>query len=71
MQAARKKMIKEKKRLLSDGVLTEDETRYFMKKYRYINSEGRLFFSTASCFCLAFCLASVLRLGLLLSCVWA
>lgn len=36
MKAARKNMIKEKKRLLSDGVLTEDETHYFMKKYRYV-----------------------------------
>lgn len=28
-------MIQEKKRLLSDGVLTDNETHYFMKKYRY------------------------------------
>ncbi len=33
-QAAREKMIKEKKQLLADGYLTEEDTRYFMKKYK-------------------------------------
>eukprot|EP00903_Cladosiphon_okamuranus_P014556 g13502.t1 len=34
LKAARKKMKEEKKRLMSDGVFTEEETSYFMKKYR-------------------------------------
>lgn len=33
-KAAREKMIEEKKRLLSDGYISEEETRYFMKKYK-------------------------------------
>lgn len=33
-QEAREKMIKEKQRLLADGYLSEEETRYFMKKYK-------------------------------------
>ncbi|CAN0295549.1 unnamed protein product, partial [Laminaria digitata] len=33
-KAAREAMIAEKKRLMSDGFLSAEETRYFMKKYK-------------------------------------
>ncbi|CBN73938.1 expressed unknown protein [Ectocarpus siliculosus] len=52
LQAARERMIEEKKRLLSDGFLSERDTTYFMKKYRAellkIKEEQELFQSARS-----------------------
>ncbi|CAM9240792.1 unnamed protein product [Ectocarpus sp. 12 AP-2014] len=52
LQAARERMIEEKKRLLSDGFLSKRETTYFMKKYRaellQIKEEQELFQSARS-----------------------
>ncbi|CAB1100902.1 unnamed protein product [Ectocarpus sp. CCAP 1310/34] len=52
LQAARERMIEEKKRLLSDGFLSKRETIYFMKKYRAellrIKEEQELFQSARS-----------------------